>query len=49
MRPAARVLLETVAIVPPPVDLALVDALVPECGDELDECLTAGVLQTTRR
>jgi DNA-binding CsgD family transcriptional regulator len=46
LSPEARQLLEAASIVPPPVDLALLEALVPNSGDQLDECLTAGVLTT---
>ena len=42
-----RRLLEAAAIVPPPVELDLLGALCPDDGDQLDECLTAGMLTMT--
>lgn len=45
----ARSLLEAVAVVPPPVDAWLLEALAAEAVDHLDECLTSGNLRTEGR
>jgi predicted ATPase len=41
---AARTLLEAAAVVPPPVELWLLEALAADVFDQLDECLTSGML-----
>lgn len=43
----ARGLLDAVAISPTQVSVGLLDALVPDRGDELDECLASGMLVAT--
>jgi DNA-binding CsgD family transcriptional regulator len=43
--PAARTLLEAVAIAPPQVELWLLEALAGEAADRLEECLAAGMLR----
>lgn len=43
----ARLLLESASIIPPPVDLTVLQALAPESIDSLDECVTAGVISVT--
>jgi class 3 adenylate cyclase/DNA-binding CsgD family transcriptional regulator/tetratricopeptide (TPR) repeat protein len=40
----ARTVLDAVAVVPPHAELWLLDALVPDSGDALEECLAAGML-----
>jgi DNA-binding CsgD family transcriptional regulator len=42
--PAARTLLEAVAIAPPQAELWLLDAMAGEAADRLEECLAAGML-----
>jgi DNA-binding CsgD family transcriptional regulator len=42
--PAARTLLEAVAVAPPQAELWLLDALAGEAADSLEECLAAGML-----
>jgi DNA-binding CsgD family transcriptional regulator/tetratricopeptide (TPR) repeat protein len=42
--PAARTLLEAVAVVPPQAELWLLDAIAGEAADRLEECLAAGML-----
>jgi len=42
--PPARSLLEAVALVPPRVELWLLDALTDEALDDLEECLSSGML-----
>jgi hypothetical protein len=42
---AARRLLDAVAVVPPPVERALLDRLVPNADAALDECTTVGMLR----
>ena len=42
--PAARTLLEAVAVAPPQAELWLLDALAGEAADRLEECLAAGML-----
>ena len=44
LSPAAREVLEAVAVAPPHVDFWLVEQLVEGAVDRIDECLTAGVL-----
>ncbi len=44
---AARTLLEAAAVVPPPVELWLLETLAAEVADQLDECLTSGMLTAT--
>jgi DNA-binding CsgD family transcriptional regulator len=44
LTPAARTLLEAVAVVPPEVELWLLEALAVETIAGLDECLTSGML-----
>src|SRR5919198_2578406 len=44
LSPEAATLLEAVAIVPPHVELWLLEALVGDASDRLDECLTSGML-----
>jgi len=44
LSPAARTLLEAAAVVPPPVELWLLETLAAEVVDQLDECLTSGML-----
>jgi DNA-binding NarL/FixJ family response regulator len=41
---AAKGLLDTVAVVPGPADVGLLEALAPTTGDALDECLGAGIV-----
>ena len=45
LSPAARTLLEAVAIAPPQVELWLLEALAGEMADRLEECLAAGMLR----
>jgi len=45
--PAARELLEAVAVVPPQVDLWLLEGLAGSATDQLGECLSAGMLRPT--
>jgi DNA-binding CsgD family transcriptional regulator/tetratricopeptide (TPR) repeat protein len=45
LSPAARTLLEAVAIAPPQVELWLLEALAGEAADRLEECLAAGMLR----
>jgi DNA-binding CsgD family transcriptional regulator/tetratricopeptide (TPR) repeat protein len=42
--PAARTLLEAVAVTPPQAELWLLDALAGDAADNLEECLAAGML-----
>ena len=42
--PAARTLLEAVAVAPPQAELWLLDALAADAADRLEECLAAGML-----
>jgi ATP/maltotriose-dependent transcriptional regulator MalT len=42
--PAARTLLEAVAVAPPHAELWLIDALAADAADRLEECLAAGML-----
>jgi DNA-binding NarL/FixJ family response regulator/tetratricopeptide (TPR) repeat protein len=42
--PAARALLDAVAVVPPPMELWLLEALADGAVDRLEECLSSGVL-----
>ena len=42
--PAARTLLEAVAVTPPQAELWLLDALAADAADRLEECLAAGML-----
>jgi DNA-binding CsgD family transcriptional regulator len=44
LSPAARTLLEAAAVVPPPVELWLLETLAADVFDRLDECLTSGML-----
>ena len=44
LTPPARTLVQTVAVVPPEVELWLLEALAGEAIDRLDECLTSGML-----
>jgi DNA-binding CsgD family transcriptional regulator/tetratricopeptide (TPR) repeat protein len=44
LAPAARTLLEAVAIVPPQAELWVLGALAEEASDHLDECLASGML-----
>ena len=44
LSPAARTLLEAAAVVPPPVELWLLETLAADVVDQLDECLTSGML-----
>ena len=44
LSPAASKLLEAAAVVPPPVELWLLEALAANVFDRLDECLTSGML-----
>ena len=44
LRPAARTLLEAVAVVPPQAELWLLEALAGETVDRLQECLASGML-----
>ena len=44
LTPEARVLLEAVAVVPPQVELWLLEVLAGEAFDRLEECLTSGML-----
>ena len=44
LSPAARTLLEAAAVVPPPVELWLLETLAADVFDQLDECLTSGML-----
>ena len=44
LSPAARKLLEAVAVVPPQAELWLLEALAGDAVDGLDECLTSGML-----
>jgi DNA-binding CsgD family transcriptional regulator len=46
LSPDARQLLEALAIIPSPVEADLLGALAPDAGDQVDECLTAGMLAT---
>ncbi len=45
LSPSARALLEAAAVVPPQAELWLLEALAPEAFEQLDECLTRGMLQ----
>jgi ATP/maltotriose-dependent transcriptional regulator MalT len=47
LSPAASALLEAAAVVPPPVELWLLETLAADVFDQLDECLTSGMLTTT--
>jgi DNA-binding CsgD family transcriptional regulator len=49
LSPAARTVLEAVAITPPPVGLALLEELAGPVGPHLDECLAAGMLAADGR
>jgi DNA-binding CsgD family transcriptional regulator len=44
LSPAARTLLETIAVAPPQVELWLLEALAGDAVDRLDECLASGML-----
>ena len=44
LSPAANTLLEAAAVVPPPVELWLLETLAADVFDRLDECLTSGML-----
>jgi ATP/maltotriose-dependent transcriptional regulator MalT len=44
LTPAARALLETVAVVPPQAELWLLEALATDALDHLEECLRSGML-----
>ncbi len=44
LSPDAAGLLEAVAVVPPHVELWLLEALAGDVADRLDECLTSGML-----
>jgi DNA-binding CsgD family transcriptional regulator/tetratricopeptide (TPR) repeat protein len=45
LTPAAKAMLEAVAVVPPRAELWLLEALVGETGERLDECLSSGMLR----
>jgi DNA-binding CsgD family transcriptional regulator len=44
LRPAARRLIDAVAVAPPHTEFWLLDALAGEAVDQLDECLASGIL-----
>jgi DNA-binding CsgD family transcriptional regulator/tetratricopeptide (TPR) repeat protein len=44
LSPGARALLEAAAVVPPPVELWLLETLATDAFDRLEECLTSGML-----
>lgn len=46
LSPAARVLLEAVAVVPPRGEPWLLEALAPDAIDRVEECLTSGMLSS---
>src|SRR3954451_16503240 len=48
LSPAARTLLEAVAIVPPQAELSLLQALTGESAGALEECLTSGMLPSSQ-
>ena len=48
LNPAARQLLEAVAVVPPQAELWLLESLAAEAIDGLDECLASGMLTSGR-
>ena len=47
LTPGARSLLDAAAVLLPPVDTAILNALVPHSDAELEECLSAGMLVAT--
>jgi DNA-binding CsgD family transcriptional regulator len=47
LRPAARGLLDAVSVVPPQVELTLLQVLAGEAVDHLEECLRSGILRST--
>ena len=49
LSPAAQTLLEAAAVVPPPVELWLLEALAGTAAEHLEECLAAGMLTAVGR